>query len=468
MTESDRQDGTAPAQGAEQGSENDVILLAAVLDDTGDEELALPPLPGQPGAEPAALIEAPLATEAGPRTTAGSGGGGSQYSSDFGELVAGLQTRSGEGPQQGSDTPQANFAAVLTEDDPFVAPPTGADPAVPFVFVPLANPVGPGADQALFTKKADSIDLNAIDVGGYLDGTQYDAGKGHDKVVLPATPREALEAGFTPGQLFEAGNGHDSVTGGALADLVDGGSGRDSLLGGNGKDSLFGGNGDDSLDGGRGNDLLDGGSSNDVLRGANGADSLIGGGGRDTLDGGSGNDLLDGDAGNDSLSGGANADSLYGGNGRDTLDGGSGKDFLDGGGGNDLLLGGSGHDILIGGANNDTLNGGSGNDTMTGGSGRDAFSYSLASDQGSDLILDFKSGNGGDRLEIADLVDVNGDSVIDLADLDAGGHSVSGSADAIVITFDSGTSLTLEGLNGLGIDSFADLVADAKVNVDIL
>jgi len=66
------------------------------------------------------------------------------------------------------------------------------------------------------------------------------------------------------------------------------------------------------------------------------------------------------------------------------------------------------------------------------------------------------------------LIDVNGDSVIDLADLDAGGHSVSGSADAIVITFDSGTSITLDGLNVVGIDSFADLVADAKVNVDIL
>jgi 3-hydroxyacyl-CoA dehydrogenase len=105
---------------------------------------------------------------------------------------------------------------------------------------------------------------------------------------------------------------------------------------------------------------------------------------------------------------------------------------------------------------------------LSGGNGKDVFTYALSADEGHDLILDFKTGNGGDSLEIADLIDVNGDNVIDLADLDAGGHSVSGSADAIVIAFESGTSITLDGLNGIGIDSFADLVANAKVNVDIL
>jgi hypothetical protein len=37
-----------------------------------------------------------------------------------------------------------------------------------------------------------------------------------------------------------------------------------------------------------------------------------------------------------------------------------------------------------------------------------------------------------------------------------------------MITFDSGTSITLDGIDGTGIDSFADLVSNAKVNVDIL
>lgn len=76
--------------------------------------------------------------------------------------------------------------------------------------------------------------------------------------------------------------------------------------------------------------------------------------------------------------------------------------------------------------------------------------------------------SGGDRLEIDDLTDVNDDSIIDLADLDAGGHSISGNTDAIVITFESGTGITLDGLNGTGIGSFADLVANAKANIDIL
>ena len=47
-------------------------------------------------------------------------------------------------------------------------------------------------------------------------------------------------------------------------------------------------------------------------------------------------------------------------------------------------------------------------------------------------------------------------------------NSVGGTADAIVITFESGTSITLDGLDGSALNSFADLVADAKVNVDIL
>ena len=82
------------------------------------------------------------------------------------------------------------------------------------------------------------------------------------------------------------------------------------------------------------------------------------------------------------------------------------------------------------------------------------------------MILDFKTGNGGDRLELTDLLDENGDNSIDIADLDAGGHTVSGGADSVVITFAQGGSLTLEGIDGSGVDSFADLL-DIKVNVDI-
>jgi len=156
------------------------------------------------------------------------------------------------------------------------------------------------------------------------------------------------------------------------------------------------------------------------------------------------------------------------GSGNDSVFGGTLADLIDGGNGQDLLVGGAGDDTLIGGNAADTLIGGLGDDVMTGGQGKDVFVYSLSANEGNDRIVDFTSGKGGDVLQISGVLDVNGDGKIDVIDLDAGGHSVSGTADAVVITFDSGTSITLDGFDGTGIDSFADLVSGAKVNVDIL
>ena len=398
-----------------------------------------------------ALLQQALETEAGP---AGNGGGGgvSVYQSNLGDLIAGLQ--SDDTTVAGVTAPASSGPAPSDDDDPVLPSDTEtatapAPLALEATFVPPANPVGPGAEVALFSRKADEVDLNAIDVGGYLDGTQYDAGNGHDTVVLVQDARQALEAGYDAGTLFDAGKGNDHVTGGNLADLIDGAQGRDTLLGGAGDDSLFGAQGNDSLVGGADDDLL------------NGA------GGRDTLEGGGGRDLLLGGGGNDSLSGGDDADQLFGNNGRDTLDGGLGGDLLDGGGSHDLLLAGAGDDTVLGGGGRDTLAGGLGDDVITGGNGRDVFSFSLAENQGDDLILDFKTGNGGDRLEIADLVDENDDGKIDVGDLDDGAHSVTGTADAVVITFDNGARVTLDGIDGSGIDSFDDLL-DIKVNLDIV
>lgn len=156
------------------------------------------------------------------------------------------------------------------------------------------------------------------------------------------------------------------------------------------------------------------------------------------------------------------------GNGNDSIIGGTLADLVDGGNGQDRLDGGAGDDTLIGGNAADTLIGGLGDDVMTGGHGKDVFAYSLSANEGDDRIADFTSGKGGDVLQISGLLDVNGDGKRDISDLDAGGHSVSGTADTVVITFDSGTSITLGGIDGTGIDSFADLVSGTKVNVDIL
>jgi len=556
MSKTNGQEGLSPENAPETAGatqpdmDGEIVQTAAVLDEFADD-LAPPQqlLPGGEAQEDPDLLDLPPGIfDAPPIETAASGpgpvgGGSSTYESDFGELIGGLQANGGETDTSGTTTPGNPPAPSNQGSDgptfvPLVAG-TTVEPTPEEAFVPPLNPVGPGADEALFTKKADNVDLNGIDVGGYKDGTQYDAGNGSDIVVLPGTAREALEAGFTPGTLFLAGGGNDQVTGGALADLIDGGNGHDLLIGGDGDDSLWGGrhndtlnggsgsdlilggnnndqitgdagddrlfggsgrdtldggsgrdlldggggndsmsggegddsllggSGHDTLDGGAANDALDGGNSNDSLTGGEGSDSLLGGSGRDTLDGGVGNDFLDGGSGNDSLAAGDGDDSLFGGSGRDTLDGGLGNDLLDGGSSHDLLIGGGGDDTLLGGAHHDTLIGGGGDDVMTGGSGRDVFSFSLASNEGDDLIMDFTtSGGNRDKLEISDLIDVNGDSVINIEDLDAGGHSVTGSVDSVVITFDTGSLLTLDGVNGTGVSSFDDLL-DINVKIDI-
>ena len=82
---------------------------------------------------------------------------------------------------------------------------------------------------------------------------------------------------------------------------------------------------------------------------------------------------------------------IFGGSGDDTLNGGNYGDYIDGKEGNDLIVGGQGDDTLIGGL------------------GADTFKWSLG-DQGttktpaSDVIKDFSAGNGGDVLDLRDLL----------------------------------------------------------------
>ncbi|MGV3653644.1 MAG: Ig-like domain-containing protein, partial [Noviherbaspirillum sp.] len=144
--------------------------------------------------------------------------------------------------------------------------------------------------------------------------------------------------------------------------------------------------------------LVTGGNGDDVLNGLSGNDVLVGGAGNDTLSGGKGNDHLVGGAGDDILAGDAGNDYLEGGAGNDTLQGGDGNDYLDGGTGNDILVGGDGHDILVGGA---------GDDVLTGGLGSDTFRF-LSGDQqdtvSGDRITDFTVGQGGDVLDLAELL----------------------------------------------------------------
>ncbi|MEP6487591.1 peptidylprolyl isomerase [Microcoleus vaginatus GB2-A3] len=135
-----------------------------------------------------------------------------------------------------------------------------------------------------------------------------------------------------------------------------------------------------------------GGSANDRILGAPTDDAINGSQGNDTLTGEAGDDFLRGGKGNDSISAGVGNDIINGNLGDDNLNGDAGNDFLRGGRGNDVLIGGDGNDILLGDIGSDTLTGGGGTDTFVLVTGEN-----LELDASSDIILDFRPGDG-DRI----------------------------------------------------------------------
>ncbi|GBG15213.1 uncharacterized protein NMK_2816 [Novimethylophilus kurashikiensis] len=80
-----------------------------------------------------------------------------------------------------------------------------------------------------------------------------------------------------------------------------------------------------------------------------------------------------------------------------------GDDALQAGTGDSILVGGAGNDTLVGGAGNDILVGSSGDDLLTGGKGSNAFVWK-SGETGSDTITDFKVGDGGDVLNLSDVL----------------------------------------------------------------
>nr|WP_256351893.1 type I secretion C-terminal target domain-containing protein [Aeromonas sp. sia0103] len=79
-------------------------------------------------------------------------------------------------------------------------------------------------------------------------------------------------------------------------------------------------------------------------------------------------------------------------------------DVIQGGEGNDTLSGLAGDDTLIGGLGNDLLIGGTGSDTLTGGAGKDTFKWQAGDAGGTDTIKDFTPGNGGDVLDLSEML----------------------------------------------------------------
>jgi Ca2+-binding RTX toxin-like protein len=174
------------------------------------------------------------------------------------------------------------------------------------------------------------------------------------------------------------------------------------LVGGYFNDTLVALSGVNTLEGGGGDDLLQAGAGD--------AD-----GNGDVLIGGTGNDTLIGGAGNDSLSGNGDSNLLRGGAGNDTLTSGTanGADTLEGGGGNDVFY--LGYQT----ARSATARGDAGEDSfhvaingdgraalLTGGDGRDTYvpKGDNFGDRGYVEITDFKAGDGGDVLDVTDLM----------------------------------------------------------------
>ncbi|MCW1918051.1 Hint domain-containing protein [Rhodobacter sp. KR11] len=126
-------------------------------------------------------------------------------------------------------------------------------------------------------------------------------------------------------------------------------------------------------------------------------------------------------------------------------------------------MGGDNADLLFGGAGNDTISGGTGDDHILGGAGNDSLTLGTGSDildlvngDGQDTVTDFNmtlvSGKTTDQLNVADLLDLNGNPVRvnDVVVTDDGFGNAR-------LTFPNGESVVLDGISPASVNSYAAL-----------
>ncbi|BBK37528.1 hypothetical protein STAQ_26060 [Allostella sp. ATCC 35155] len=200
-------------------------------------------------------------------------------------------------------------------------------------------------------------------------------------------------------------------------------------------------------------------AGNDELLGSGADDTLVGMDGNDVVNGNAGNDDLNGNQGDDLVTGGAGADYVRGGQGNDVVRGGAdsdwhvngslGDDLVYGDLGDDTCFGGQGNDQVFGGDGNDWISGDLGSDTLSGGSGADRFVF--RSGAGTDRIADFSSAEG-DRLELE--AGLNGTGIDSFAELQA---RMTAGAEGTLIDLGDGNSLLIQGVQPAGL-SAADVI----------
>lgn len=141
--------------------------------------------------------------------------------------------------------------------------------------------------------------------------------------------------------------------------------------------------------------------------------------------------------------------------------------YTEGETGADILIGGNGDDVLYGEGGDDILIGGNGNDEIHGGLGSDTIVYNELVD-GVDSIYGFETGEGGDSLNITDILDGfdGGDDIADFVRLiqTAGGDTeVQVNVDGDVSGEFASLAIIQGGVGGASLDT---LIADGNLVVD--
>ncbi|WP_158272251.1 family 16 glycosylhydrolase, partial [Caulobacter sp. HMWF009] len=265
-------------------------------------------------------------------------------------------------------------------------------------------------------------------VGNPADRVTELAGEGFDEIRSAVS--YVLAAGVEVEQLTLTGTSSLALTGNSLANRLTGNDGANTLDGGAGADTLAGGRGNDVYVVDNAGDVVTelSGQGSDTIRttlttytlGANIENLTFTGTG---FFNGTGNDLanvLTGGIGPDTLAGGLGDDTYVilnsatklieaAGQGIDTVVASVTYVLADnienlrmfGTGSNGARLTGVGNamaNTITGDANTQVIFGLGGNDTLTGGAGADEFVFGLGS--GADVITDFTTGAGGDKLRL--------------------------------------------------------------------